>query len=79
MYPTPAQIRAARALLGISQEELAELARVSKRTIANMESGDGRPIRATKDAVFLALLDAGIEFTYDEVRDAHGVRLVPGA
>ncbi|MHA6646418.1 helix-turn-helix domain-containing protein, partial [Mesorhizobium sp. A623] len=38
---TAAQVRAARALLGIDQRQLAELAGVSVPTIQRMESSDG--------------------------------------
>lgn len=62
MYPNPSQIRAARALLNLTREELAALSGVSSRTIAHMEEGKGKPIQATRDAVMGALMGAGIAF-----------------
>lgn len=62
MYPNASQIRAARALLNVTREELAAMAGVSSRTIANMEEGKGRPIQATQNAVMGALMGAGVEF-----------------
>jgi predicted transcriptional regulator len=73
---TAGQIRAARALLGISQNELAEQAGVSVPTIKRCETESGtapnvaEPSRAK---IIDALERAGIEFTNG---DALGVRLV---
>lgn len=60
----PAQIRAARALLGWSRPDLAKAAGVSARTVAALEldePGERRP--ATVDKVAAALEAAGIRFT----------------
>ncbi|MCG5246862.1 helix-turn-helix domain-containing protein [Methylorubrum sp. B1-46] len=62
MYPSGPQIRAARALLNLSRDQLADLAGVSARTIDNLESETRKPIRATQNAVLGALLGAGVEF-----------------
>lgn len=62
MYPNGSQIRAARALLNLTREELAALAGVSSRTIANMEDTNRKPIQSTQNAVLGALLGAGVEF-----------------
>ncbi len=59
---TPAQLRAARALLGWSQEYLAAVAQVSKRTIASYELGQTSPNPSTYVSLIFALEDAGIEF-----------------
>lgn len=67
---TPAQCRAARALLAINQDDLARLSRVGKRTIVSYESGRTAPIRANLDAIQRALEDAGVEFL-----NGDGVRL----
>ena len=58
-----AQLRAARALLGIDQKKLAELAELSVPTIQRMEASDG-VIRGNVDSLMklVAALDAaGIE------------------
>jgi transcriptional regulator with XRE-family HTH domain len=61
---TAAQIRAARALLGIDQRALAEAAALSVPTIQRMEASEG-VIRAHVDSLMKligALDTAGIEF-----------------
>ncbi len=60
---TSAQLRAARALLGIDQRQLAELAELSVPTIQRMEASDG-VIRGNVDSLMklISALDkAGIE------------------
>ncbi|TXN47354.1 helix-turn-helix transcriptional regulator [Methylobacterium sp. WL7] len=68
MLPTGSQIRAARSLLGISQEELAKRSRVSVRTLITMEKGDAQTqqIQATKFAVMGYLIGEGIRFVPDD-------------
>ncbi len=68
------QIRAARALLGWEQRQLAAAAGVSVETIGRLERTRG-PVSAyvgTVDAIQKVLEDAGVEFTNG---DAPGVRL----
>ena len=68
-----AQIRAARALIGLPQEELAELAGVGPRTMSRIELGETvRP--ASFEAVVNALESRGIEFI-EENGGGAGVRL----
>lgn len=62
---TPEQLRAARAMLGISRETLAGWAEVSLRTISDFEGGIREPRRST-----LRSLQSSLE--------AHGVRFVFG-
>ena len=66
---TPAQCRAARGLLDMSQDELAAASRVSRRTVTSFEAG-ATPIPATLAAIRRALEAAGVEFL-----DGDGVRL----
>jgi len=66
-------IKAARALLGWTQSDLAERSGVSEPTIKRLESTDG-PLGGrenTADKIINALRDAGIEFFND---DEMGVR-----
>lgn len=80
---TSAQMRAARALLGIDQKQLAEMAGLSVPTIQRMESSDGN-VRGVVDSlirVVEALSAAGIELIGDGAPSpsgGRGVRLKPG-
>ncbi len=60
---TPAQCRAARALLNWSQAELAEASKVATKTIADFERESRTPYDRTLADVRRALEAAGIEFT----------------
>jgi transcriptional regulator with XRE-family HTH domain len=59
---TPAQCRAARALLDWTQDKLCEAAQVSGPTVRNFENGKISPHRATLAMMQRALEDAGVEF-----------------
>jgi transcriptional regulator with XRE-family HTH domain len=69
---SPAQCRAARALLDWSQSELAEKAAVAKQTLGEFERGAREPYPRTLADIRAALEGAGVEFTNG---DAPGVRL----
>ena len=73
---TTRQVKAARALLGWSQGDLARHAGVSEPTIARLESvnGDLGGREGTSEKIRLALENAGIEFI-DENGGGPGVRL----
>jgi transcriptional regulator with XRE-family HTH domain len=68
------QCRAARALLGLSQDDVAEASNVAKATIANFEVGKRRPYDRTLDDLRGALEAAGVEFIPENGGGA-GVRL----
>ena len=70
------QIRAARALLGITAEELAELSDVGWATIQRFESSSEVPKAkgGTLERVVDALKAAGVEFLGDPI-ESPGVRL----
>ena len=77
---TSAQMRAARALLGVDQRQLAEMAGVSLPTIQRMEASGGvvRGVVDTLMKVVEALDRAGIELIGDNapsVAGGRGVRL----
>jgi transcriptional regulator with XRE-family HTH domain len=77
---TAAQLRAARALLGIDQQTLADMAAVSLPTIQRMEASQGnvRGVIDTLIKVVEALNAAGIELLGDNARSegaGRGVRL----
>ena len=70
------QLRAARALLGIDQRQLAEIASLSVPTIQRMEASDG-VIRGNVDSLMKligALEAAGIELIADGVASPDGGR-----
>ncbi len=73
---TGAQMRAARALIGIDQRQLAELSGLSVPTIQRMESSDGN-VRGVVDSltrVIAALNLAGVELIGDGATSAEGGR-----
>lgn len=59
---SPAQLRAARGLLGWSQDDLARQARVGRATIADFESGKRDPYARTLGELRTAIEAAGVEF-----------------
>lgn len=73
---TSAQMRAARALLGIDQKQLAEMSGVSQPTIQRMEASDGnvRGVVDTLTKVVEAFERAGIELIGDNATSSHGGR-----
>ena len=71
---TGRHIRAARALLGLSQSELAKKSKVALRTLSRMEETDGAVSArtATLNNIVAALEKAGVEFLNG---DRPGVRM----
>ncbi len=79
MLTTGYQLAAARALIGMDQTTLAELAKVSANTIRNMEASKNRPIGGRPqsiEAVQAALEAQGVDFLN---HGQPGVRLRNGA
>jgi transcriptional regulator with XRE-family HTH domain len=75
MLTTGSQLKAARALAGMTQTELANLARLNVSTIAEMEERAGETLRSSLEtvrAVQKVLEAAGVEFLNGE---SPGVRL----
>lgn len=74
---SPAQCRAARALLGLEQGQVAEAAEIARATLIDFEKEQRFPRSATVKAIRKALEDAGIEFI-PENGGGVGVRLTKG-
>jgi transcriptional regulator with XRE-family HTH domain len=71
----PAQSRAARALLGLTQADLAAQSHVSLRSVVSFEIGERQPIPSVLAALQTALEGAGVEFIPENGGGA-GVRLL---
>lgn len=69
------QIRAARALLGWSQQELADKAIVSVNAVRRLERSQVDPRLSTIASVKGALENAGVEFQFSDATRGEGVRL----
>ncbi|MBW9059695.1 helix-turn-helix transcriptional regulator [Agrobacterium sp. CMT1] len=69
-----AQCRGARAMLGLSQSQLADAAKVSRPTVVDFERGVRLPHANNLQAIRTALEAAGIEFI-PENGSGPGVRL----
>ena len=75
MHICSRQCRAARALLGWSQAEIASAAKVHKRTVMEFENGTRRPHLGTLSLLKSAFETAGVEFIDRESGKGPGVRL----
>lgn len=69
-----AQVRAARGLLGWSQDKLVENSGIPKRTLARFELEEAAPQKRTMIAIRAALEAAGVIFV-EENGEGPGVRL----
>jgi predicted transcriptional regulator len=72
---TPAQLRAARALLDWTQPTLAERSKVALNTIKSFEAGASDPRQSTIIALKRTLSVAGVEFLDGTREHGPGVRL----
>jgi transcriptional regulator with XRE-family HTH domain len=64
-------MKAARALAGLEQREVARRARIDPTTLGRMEAHGPKPVRGhanNVEAVITVLLKAGVEITSDGVR-----------
>ena len=59
------QLRAARAWLDLSQNELAKISKVAPQTIKNFERGASMPYERTLRDIQKVLEERGIEFVFD--------------
>ena len=72
---SPSQIRAARVLLGWTQQELAAAAKVSLNAVARLEQKKGDPRMGTLTKIGRALEQGGIEFLAPSDGKGPGLRL----
>jgi DNA-binding transcriptional regulator YiaG len=70
---TPAQCRAARAFLDISQPELAKAASVGVSTLRDFEAGRRTPIANNLEAIRVALEAQGVRFVNRDENGTCGV------
>lgn len=76
MALSPAQCRAARGWLDISQAELARRAGVGLSTVRDFEAGRTVPIRRSLDAMCRALTEAGVALTFSAEGYPLGIQAV---
>ncbi|WP_245433206.1 helix-turn-helix transcriptional regulator [Rhizobium sp. L43] len=69
-------LRAGRALLGLSQEELAALAGISRQVVARIEKGEGNVLVESIERVRAAQEAAGVVFIDGEGMRGPGVALI---
>ena len=67
---SPAQIRAARSVIGVKQSDLAKAAGISLATLNNIERGIGDPRASTLDAIEQALHAAGVDMATDPLTES---------
>ena len=71
---TPAQCRAARALIAASQDDLAVASGIAKRTFASFEAGTGQPCPRTLARLRSTLEGAGVILLEATDNEGSGVR-----
>jgi predicted transcriptional regulator len=71
---SPSQIKGARAMLGLTQTELATAAGITKTALVNIETATSDPKSSTLSAIQKALESAGVEFIAEN-GGGPGVRL----
>jgi DNA-binding XRE family transcriptional regulator len=64
---SPSECRQARQGLNWTRDQLADAAKVGKRTIIDFENGVRQPVSATKAALKNALTSAGVEFQGERI------------
>jgi transcriptional regulator with XRE-family HTH domain len=77
LIASPQQIRAARAMLGWSQQELASASRVGRTTIFRIERGEDDKNNASRARLQSTLEEYGIDFLPADGDRGEGIRLSP--
>jgi len=71
---TPKQCKAARAFLGWSQQDLADKARITQKTLTDFERGITNPQRRIAEDIKTIFVEAGIKFENDN--EGQGTKLL---
>jgi transcriptional regulator with XRE-family HTH domain len=74
LQPSPRLLVAARTLVGLGQEELAERAGISASALRRLERGETSARSSTVDAITRALLALGVEFLLDPTGEKEGIQ-----
>ena len=77
LIASPEQIRAARAMLGWSQQKLASESKVGRTTIFRIERGEDDANNASRAKLQTTLEENGIEFLPANGDRGEGIRLTP--
>lgn len=77
MIPSAAQIRAGRALVGLTRAELAAKADFNQKTVQQLEDGQVSPRAATLEALGRVLEAEGVLFLAPGAEGGEGVRRAP--
>lgn len=76
---TPKQLKAARAMAGLSLDDLSGLSEINKTTINNFETGKSKLNQSSLEHIYKALTASGIEFIESGVREVtHKVNIFAG-
>jgi transcriptional regulator with XRE-family HTH domain len=75
MYVTPKMLRAARLLLGLTQDEIGEAAGLSGKTVARIEAGGAKASVEALAAVQNALERKGVVFLPQTEEHGEGLRM----
>ncbi|MDP9630368.1 UNVERIFIED_ORG: transcriptional regulator with XRE-family HTH domain [Ensifer adhaerens] len=74
MHHSSDLLKAARVLLGLKQDELAEQANIARHTLRRLEAGKENVTKNTVEAIVKVLEEKGIEFILPTAEKGPGIR-----